>query len=65
MVENGTMSYCVILRDESTPSMHWALGRIVEVHTGLDGNVRVVSVKTVRGIKRRALTKICILPMEN
>ncbi|XP_011859402.1 PREDICTED: uncharacterized protein LOC105556902 [Vollenhovia emeryi] len=62
VVEKGTM---VILRDENTPPMQWALGRITECHEGRDGKVRVVSIKTAQGIKKRAIAKICILPIES
>lgn len=61
IVKIGTM---VVLRDEQTPSMHWALGRIVDCHDGPDGKTRVVSIKTAKGITKHTLAKICILPIE-
>ncbi|XP_071577728.1 uncharacterized protein [Temnothorax nylanderi] len=54
----------VVLRDEQAPPMRWALGRIVECHSGQDGITRVVSVKTSKGVTKRALAKICLLPIE-
>jgi len=55
----------VLLRDELVPPMKWALGRIVECHPGRDHNIRVVSVKTAKGIVKRAMTRLCILPIED
>jgi len=39
----------------------WPLGRVIEVYPRQDGLVRVVSVKTLRGIYRRPVTKVTIL----
>lgn len=54
----------VILRNENTPPMSWPLGRITQLHPGSDNVVRVVSVRTVSGTVKRALVKICKLPIE-
>lgn len=54
----------VLIQEDHVPVMNWRLGRIVEVHPGTDNVVRVVSVKTVRGIVKRASKKVCLLPME-
>ncbi|XP_068899206.1 uncharacterized protein [Tenebrio molitor] len=58
-LEVGSM---VILVEDNTPPLQWKLGRIVELHPGSDGVVRVVSVKTVKGIFKRATRKVCVLP---
>jgi hypothetical protein len=58
-LEVGSM---VILVEDNTPPLQWKLGRIVELHPGSDGVVRVVSVKTVNGIFKRATRKVCVLP---
>ncbi|XP_024876784.1 uncharacterized protein LOC112457783 [Temnothorax curvispinosus] len=60
-IEIGAM---VVLRDEQASPMRWALGRIVECHSGHDGITQVVSVKTSKGVTKRALSKICLLPIE-
>jgi hypothetical protein len=52
----------VILVEDNTPPLQWKLGRIVELHPRSDGVVRVVSVKTVNGIFKRATRKVCVLP---
>jgi hypothetical protein len=41
----------------------WALGRVLEVHPGSDGLVRVVTLKTKVGILKRPITKLSILPI--
>ncbi|XP_025831267.1 uncharacterized protein LOC112904716 [Agrilus planipennis] len=58
----GTM---VLLKEENAPPLKWQLGRIVAVHPGTDGIIRVVSVKTGSGtIVKRVVSKVCALPLE-
>ncbi|XP_065093149.1 uncharacterized protein LOC135713840 [Ochlerotatus camptorhynchus] len=52
----------VIVADESLPAIRWPLARIVTVHPGKDDLVRVVSLRTAKGIIKRAIHKICLLP---
>ena len=51
----------IILQDDNLIPLKWPLGRIVEVHPGSDGLVRVVQVKTFAGIYRRPISKIALL----
>ncbi|KAJ8946243.1 hypothetical protein NQ314_008931, partial [Rhamnusium bicolor] len=53
----------VVVHDENLPPLRWSLGRIIEVHPGSDNVVRVVTVKTAKGITKRVLTKISVLPI--
>lgn len=53
----------VILREENFPPLKWKLGRVVELHSGSDGLVCVASVRTENGQFRRAITKLCKLPL--
>jgi len=53
----------VILMDESLPTTRWPLARIVKIHPGEDKIVRVVTLKTAKGIITRPITKICVLPL--
>lgn len=48
----------VLLRDENTPPTQWPMGRVLEVHPGDDGVVRVVSLKTPTGIYKRPAVKM-------
>ncbi|XP_062557948.1 uncharacterized protein LOC134222815 [Armigeres subalbatus] len=55
----------VVLREDNIPPLQWSLARIIEVHPGDDGVVRVVTVRTTRGIYRRPVNRICPLPDES
>lgn len=52
----------VILREDSTIPAKWPLARVVTTHAGNDGIVRVVTVKTSKGIYRRPVAKVALLP---
>lgn len=62
---NVTVGTMVLLKNEEQPPLKWQLGRITETHAGGDGNVRVVTIKTQDGSYRRAISKICILPIRD
>ncbi|XP_058803296.1 uncharacterized protein LOC131671111 [Phymastichus coffea] len=47
----------VLLIEGNVPSGQWPLGVIIEVHPGSDGVVRVASVKTVKGVFKRNVTR--------
>lgn len=53
----------VILKETNTPPASWPMGRIIATHPGSDGISRVVSVKTRNGVVKRALAKVCVLPV--
>ncbi|XP_058827078.1 uncharacterized protein LOC131687054 [Topomyia yanbarensis] len=54
----------IIRKKDNTPPQQWPLGRIVAVYPNKDGIVRVVDVRTQAGIRRRATTQVCLLPIE-
>ena len=54
----------VLLIDENMPPLQWAVGRILEVHPGADNVVRVATVKTTKGTFKRAVKKLCVLPID-
>ncbi|KAF2892815.1 hypothetical protein ILUMI_13358 [Ignelater luminosus] len=58
------MGAIVLLKEDNIPPMQWRLGRITAVHPGKDSVVRVVSVRTKTGVTKRALSKVCLLPLE-
>lgn len=62
--ENAQIGDMVVLKEENSPPLSWHLGRITEVHPGPDGIVRVVSVRTSQGVFKRAVQKICRLPID-
>ena len=61
---SGLKGALVLLKEENLPPQRWSLGRIIDVHPGSDGVVRVVSIKTATSVIKRATTKIAILPTE-
>lgn len=54
----------VLLKEENLPPLMWKLGRVVEVHPGRDKLTRVVSVRTPQGVLKRAVQKLCRLPLD-
>lgn len=52
----------VIILDEQQPTTRWPLGRIVKLHPGTDNITRVVTLRTAKGVIKRPVTKVCILP---
>ena len=55
----------VLIKEEFRPPLMWNLGRIRELHAGQDGVPRVATVQTSHGLLRRAMTRLCPLPIEN
>lgn len=54
----------VLIKNENAPSMLWHMGRVSCLIPGKDGIVRVVKIKTATGEISRAVTKICVLPID-
>ena len=52
----------VLIRNELLPPLQWKLSRILAVHPGRDGVVRVAQVKTASGVLCRPVVKLCPLP---
>ncbi|KAH0807440.1 hypothetical protein GEV33_015351 [Tenebrio molitor] len=61
---NVSVGMLVVLVGDNLPPLQWRLGRVVEVHPGADNIVRVVSIKTISGVDKRAIKKVCVLPTE-
>jgi hypothetical protein len=59
-LREGTL---VLLSDENQPPLKWKTGRIAELHPGKDGLCRVATVKTSKGLLKRSINKLCILPI--
>ncbi|KAH8394039.1 hypothetical protein KR200_004504 [Drosophila serrata] len=60
---NVALDTLVVLKEPNQPPSKWLLGRVIEVHPGQDQRVRVATVKTARGIYKRPITKIAVLPL--
>lgn len=55
----------VLIKDDIRTPLHWPLGRVVELHPGPDGEVRVATIKTANNtLIKRPLVKLCPLPIE-
>ncbi|XP_008181657.1 uncharacterized protein LOC103309000 [Acyrthosiphon pisum] len=54
----------VIIKDDCLPPTKWKLGLVTETHPGVDGLVRVVTLRTATGAQmRRPTVKLCRLPV--
>ena len=56
----GTM---VLVKGDNLPPMKWRFGRVTHIFPADDGSIRVVEVRTRDGQFRRAISKICVLPI--
>ncbi|XP_077292805.1 uncharacterized protein LOC143915858 [Arctopsyche grandis] len=54
----------VIVAEENAPPLEWPMGRILAVHPGHDGVVRVITIRTVKGVIKRAARRVARLPVE-
>lgn len=54
----------VLIKNQLLPPCKWELGRVTQCHQGLDGLVRIVSVRTAQSEYKRPLVKVCVLPVE-
>ncbi|GBM66234.1 hypothetical protein AVEN_27917-1 [Araneus ventricosus] len=63
--ENLKIGDMVLIREENLPPCKWLLGRAIALYPGQDNKVRVVDVKTSKGIYKRSINKLSVLPVEN
>ncbi|XP_055623409.1 uncharacterized protein LOC129766834 [Toxorhynchites rutilus septentrionalis] len=50
----------VVLKEENITPQKWPLGRVISIHPGSDGRVRVATVRTSTGTTKRAINKLCV-----
>ncbi|XP_070166148.1 uncharacterized protein [Polyergus mexicanus] len=55
----------VLLKNNLAPPSKWELARILDVHPGSDGHVRVVTLHTAKTTLKRPITQICQLPISS
>ena len=60
-IKIGTL---VTIKENNLRPMQWKLGRIIAVHPGEDGVIRVATVKTIQGEFKRTVKQLCPLPCE-
>lgn len=63
--QNLKLNDVVIIQEKNLPPNSWLLARIIDIHPGADGLVRVVSLKTEKSTFKRPITKICPLPFQS
>ena len=51
----------VLVIDDGIPRGYWKLARVVQIHPGNDGRVRVAEIKTATGTLIRPVAKLCLL----
>ncbi|XP_011171560.3 uncharacterized protein LOC105204206 [Solenopsis invicta] len=59
---NLVINDSVLIQDNNLPPLKWKLGRVIEIHKGIDDKIRVVTLKTATGMYKRSITKLCKLP---
>ncbi|KAH8406098.1 hypothetical protein KR215_005226 [Drosophila sulfurigaster] len=55
----------VLMKDENLPPLRWPLARVMSLIPGKDGECRVAELKTSCGSTRRAINKLCLLPLKD
>ncbi|GJQ68817.1 hypothetical protein Trydic_g19805 [Trypoxylus dichotomus] len=61
-LKEGSM---VILKEENLSPFKWKIGRIEKTFPGKDGVTRVMSIRTKHRSLKRAVNKLCLLPVED
>ena len=55
---NLSVGDVVVLREDGIVPTKWPLAKVIQVHPGEDGVVRVATVKTARGTYKRPVNKL-------
>ncbi|GFU81462.1 integrase catalytic domain-containing protein [Trichonephila clavipes] len=61
--QNVKLGDLVVIIEDNMPTFKWPLGRSTEIYSGSDALIRVVKVKTQFGEYKRAISRVCLLPM--
>jgi len=59
---NVTIGDLVLVKEDNLPPLVWKKAVIIDMHTGRDGLVRAVTIRTATGTFRWPIAKICVLP---
>lgn len=54
----------VLIKEENIPPLCWPMGRVEKLHEGNDGITRVATIKTAKGISKRTIRNLCLLPLK-
>ncbi|XP_063384617.1 uncharacterized protein LOC134670736 isoform X1 [Cydia fagiglandana] len=64
--KNIEVDTLVIVKDDNVTPLRWPMARVVEVYPGVDGKVRALSIRTIKGsIIRTSIYKVCVLPIDS
>lgn len=55
----------VLIKDENLPPLRWPLARVIDLIPGTDGVARVARLQTGSGVTKRAIAKLCLLPLDD
>lgn len=64
-VKNLNIGDVVIILEKNLPPSCWLLAKVLEIHPGQDGLVRIVTLKTKNNILKRPVVKLCPLPIQS
>lgn len=54
----------VVMCDDNLPPLKWKLARVHALHPGTDNKIRVVTLQSGKVLYKRAVAKVCKLPIE-
>lgn len=60
--ENIQIGDLVMINEPNTAPTKWLMGRVANVHPGDDGIIRVATIRTPKGMCKRPIVKLCLLP---
>ena len=63
--DNIQVGQLVLVKEDGLPPLKWKMARVIQVHTGTDGLVRNVTLKTIAGEIKRSIAKLAPLYIEN
>ncbi|XP_070137047.1 uncharacterized protein [Drosophila bipectinata] len=58
------VGYMAVIKEDNIPSNEWRLGMVDAVYPGSDGHVRVIDIRTARGLVKRPVVKVVLLPLD-
>ncbi|XP_037824981.1 uncharacterized protein LOC119613110 [Lucilia sericata] len=58
---NITPGSLVIIKEDNLPPQRWLMGKIINIVRGRDDRVRVVDIKTTKGVIRRPIHRLALL----
>jgi len=56
-----TIGDLVLVKEDNLPPLVWKKAVIIDMNSGRDGLVRVVTIRTATGTFRRPIAKVCVL----